>query len=187
MRNFPIKEFLLCRQSYDDPFASSAITKNRRVLLNIRNQCEYHIIPMDGQFCRCIMCYIIFPSTTAIHWCEKIHRNASLSGIKQNVTTFSIIEFSTFRPSQKAAILQSPFSNAFYSIKMCEFYLKNQWRIIPMVQLTFSQHWFRQWIGTDQVTSHFLKQRWLGCRRIDVSLGHNELKEAINNRESSTY
>ena len=34
------------------------------------------------------------------------------------------------------------------------------WNVFPLVQLTISQHWFRQWLGTEQTTSHYLNQCW---------------------------
>ena len=36
-------------------------------------------------------------------------------------------------------------------------------------------HWFRQWLGADQATSHYLNQWWLIYWRIYASLGLNEL------------
>ena len=46
-----------------------------------------------------------------------------------------------------------------------------EWRL----KLIIFQHWFRWWLGADQVTSHCLNQWWLVHRRIHASLGHNEL------------
>ena len=45
-----------------------------------------------------------------------------------------------------------------------------------MVQLTIFQHWFRQWLGADQATSHYLNQWRLDYRRIYVALGLKELR-----------
>ena len=42
-----------------------------------------------------------------------------------------------------------------------------------MVQLTIIQHKFRQWLGADQETSHYLHQWWFDYRRIYASLGLN--------------
>ena len=74
------------------------------------------------------------------------------------------------------AISQTTFSNAFSWMKMCEYRLKFHWRLFPRVQLTISQHWFRQWLGADRATSHYLDQWWLDYRRIYASLGLNELR-----------
>ena len=52
------------------------------------------------------------------------------------------------------------FSNAFSWVKIYEFRLRSHWSLFPMVQLTISQHWFRQWLGASQATSHHLNQ-WL--------------------------
>ena len=59
------------------------------------------------------------------------------------------------------AILQMTFSNAFSWMKMFEFQSKFHWNLFPKVQLTITHHWFRKWLGTDQVTSHYLNQRWV--------------------------
>ena len=49
------------------------------------------------------------------------------------------------------------------------------WSLFLGVQLTIFQHWFRQWLGADQATSHYLHQWWLDYRCINASLGLNEL------------
>ena len=85
------------------------------------------------------------------------------------------ISFNPLRPRQMAAIFQTTFSNAFSWMKMYEFRLRFHWILFPRVQLTISQHWFRSWLGTSQVTSHDLNQWWLVYWRINVSLGLNEL------------
>ena len=76
------------------------------------------------------------------------------------------------------AISQTSFSNVFSSMKMCEFRFKSHWSVFLRVQLTIIQHRFRQWLGADQATSHYLNQWWLDYRRIYASLGLNELKLA---------
>ena len=43
---------------------------------------------------------------------------------------------------------------------MCEFRLKFHWSLFLRVQLTIFQHWFRQWLGAEQATSHYLNQWW---------------------------
>ena len=63
-------------------------------------------------------------------------------------------------------ISQTTFSNVFSSMKMFEFRLKSHWSMFPRVQLIIFQHWFRQWLGAVQVTSHYLDQWWLDYRRI---------------------
>ena len=77
-----------------------------------------------------------------------------------------------------AAIFQTTFSNGFSWMKMFEFRLKFHWNLFLRVQLTISQHWFRQWLGDDQATSHYLNQWWWNCWRIYVLLGLNELNTA---------
>ena len=58
------------------------------------------------------------------------------------------------------AISQTTFSNAFSWMKMFEFRSKFHWSLFLRVQLIIFQHWFRQWLGADQATNHYLKQ-WL--------------------------
>ena len=73
-----------------------------------------------------------------------------------------------------AAISLTTFSNAYSWMKMYEFRLRFHWSLFLKVQLTKPLHW--QWLGADQVTSHYLNQWWLVYRRIYASLGLNELK-----------
>ena len=44
------------------------------------------------------------------------------------------------------------------------FSLKFHWDLLPRVHLTMtmSQHGFREWPGTEPVTSHYLNQKWSG-------------------------
>ena len=78
-----------------------------------------------------------------------------------------------------AAILQKTFSNSFSWIKMYEFQFKFHLSLLLRVQLTIFHHWFRQWLGTNQVPSHYLNQWWLDYQRIYMSLGRNELYCAV--------
>ena len=78
-----------------------------------------------------------------------------------------------------AAISQMTLSNAFSWMKIYEFWLKFHWSLFVRVQLTIFQHWFRQWLGADQVTRHYLNQWWLDYRRIYASLGLNELSVVL--------
>ena len=59
------------------------------------------------------------------------------------------------------AISQTTFSSAFSWMKMFEFRLKFHWSLFLRVQLAIIQHWFRWWLGADQVTSHYLNHWWL--------------------------
>ena len=59
-----------------------------------------------------------------------------------------------------AVIFQMTYSNAFSWMKMYEFRLRFHWRLFLGVQSTIFQHWFRQWLGAVQATSHYLKQWW---------------------------
>ena len=39
-----------------------------------------------------------------------------------------------------------------------EFRLKVHWNLFKRVKLTIFQHWFREWLGADQATCHYLNQ-----------------------------
>ena len=85
------------------------------------------------------------------------------------------------------AISQTTFSDAFSWMKIFEFRLKFHWSLFPRVQLTIVQHWFRQWLGADQATSHYLNQWWLDYRRIYASLGLNELTIVMVHNRALAY
>ena len=54
------------------------------------------------------------------------------------------------------AILQMTYSNAFSLMKMYWFWLNSWWNSFWRAQLTIFKHCFREWLGTDQATSHNL-------------------------------
>ena len=58
------------------------------------------------------------------------------------------------------AILRSPFSDSFSSIKVFVFWVKFHWNLFPRDQLTISQYWYRLWLGANKVTSYWLEQCW---------------------------
>ena len=68
-----------------------------------------------------------------------------------------------------AAISQTTFSNAFSWMKMHEFCLRFHQSLFLRFKLTKFQHWFIQWLGTRQATSHYLNQGWLVYRHMCVT------------------
>ena len=72
------------------------------------------------------------------------------------------------------AVSQTTLSNGFSWMKMLEF-RRFHWSLFLGVQLTIIQHWFRQWLGAGQTTSHYLNQWCLVYWRIYASLGLNVL------------
>ena len=65
----------------------------------------------------------------------------------------------------------------FKCLFLFEFKFKFHWSVFPSIQLTIWQHWFRKWLGAEQVTSLIWTNDGLGCRRRYVSLGFEEVKE----------
>ena len=82
--------------------------------------------------------------------------------------------------NKMAAIFQTAFWNGFTWMKMYEFRLEFHWSVFLWVQLTIFQHWFRSWLVTDKVTSHYLNQWWLVYWHIYASLGLNELNICLS-------
>ena len=68
----------------------------------------------------------------------------------------------SYPPEQngKITISQVIILNAFSWMKSFVFWLEFHWILFPRVQLTTNQHWFRQWLGAEQATSHYLNQCW---------------------------
>ena len=58
-----------------------------------------------------------------------------------------------------AANLANNFKCIFINEKFCISILISL-KFLPRVQLTIGRYWFRQWFGADQVTHHYLSQRW---------------------------
>ena len=74
-----------------------------------------------------------------------------------------------------SAIFPTTISTIFYCMKMNKFRLRFHWNLLPGVQLTIFQHWFRKWHGAGQATSHYLNQWWLVNWSVYASLGLSEL------------
>ena len=83
--------------------------------------------------------------------------------------------FNTLRPRQNGRHFPDDIFK-FSWMKMYEFRLTFHRSLFLGVQLTIFQHWFRQWLGADQATSHYLNQWWLDYRHKYVSLDLNELR-----------
>ena len=73
-----------------------------------------------------------------------------------------------------SAFSQTTFLNAFYWMKMYESRLRFHRSSFQRFELTVFQHWFRQRLGADQATSHYLNQCWSNYWCIYASLGLNE-------------
>ena len=87
--------------------------------------------------------------------------------------------------NKMAAILQQTFSDKFSCLKIVALLVKFHWNLFLKVTLTISQHRFRQWLGANQVTSHFCTYDGLLNWHIYVPLSLNEL---IHERQpSSSY
>ena len=78
-----------------------------------------------------------------------------------------------------AAIFQTTFSNAYSWPQMYEFRVRFRWSLFLRVQLTIFQHWFSQWLGADQATSHYMNQWWLVYLRIYASVNYALLGRSI--------
>ena len=65
----------------------------------------------------------------------------------------------TLRPRQIGWHFADSFKCIFL-IKKYESCFKFHWELFPMVQLMILQHWFREWLGADQATSHHVNQWW---------------------------
>ena len=65
---------------------------------------------------------------------------------------------------------------------MYEFQLRLHGRLFLRVRLTLFQHWFRQWPGAGQATSHCLNKWWLAYGRIYASLGLNAFTHCYSRR-----
>ena len=59
-----------------------------------------------------------------------------------------------------AAFPQTIYSTAFSRMRSVVLWLKFHWSLFIRVQLTITQHWFRQWLGAVQATRHYLDQCW---------------------------
>ena len=106
--------------------------------------------------------------------CIYLIKNKCVSYISLN-SPINTIYLTHWGGEKMAAIFRTTFSNGFPWMKMSTFWLKFHWSFFLGLQLAIFQHWFRQWLGAVQATSHCLNQWWLIYWRIYVSLGLNQL------------
>ena len=88
----------------------------------------------------------------------------------------SLVSLNTLLHWQMDTISQTTVWNAFFLMKMYQFWLKFHGSLFLRVQLLIFQHWFRQWLGADQATSHYLNHWWSDYWCTYESLGLNELQ-----------
>ena len=69
-----------------------------------------------------------------------------------------LTDFTHLTLNRMAAISETAFSNAFTWMESFAFRLKFYWSLLPSVQLTISPCWFRQWLGAELATIHYLNQ-----------------------------
>ena len=108
---------------------------------------------------------------------------------KRHTRTWNIAAFKElthWARDKMAAISQTTFSNALSWMKMFELRLRFNWSLFSRFELRIFQHCFRQWLGADQATSHYLNQWCLVYWRIYASLGRKELKSASRKYISDT-
>ena len=82
----------------------------------------------------------------------------------------------TLRPRQNCCHFVDDISDTFSWLKMYEFCLRFHLSLFLRFKLTIFHHWFRYWLGSWSVPSHYLNQWWLVFWHIYVSLCLNELK-----------
>ena len=73
---------------------------------------------------------------------------------------YAIFNLTHWGRDKMDAISQTTLSNAFPWRKIYKFRFRFHWSLFARSQLTIFQHWFRQWLGAGQATSHYLNQCW---------------------------
>ena len=67
------------------------------------------------------------------------------------------------------------FCTHFLEWKYLNFDLKFHWSLFLSIQFTISKHRFRQWLGADQATSHYLNQWWFISQTYTVETLYNTI------------
>ena len=68
--------------------------------------------------------------------------------------------FNTLRLRQNGRHFPDEILKCIFMNEKCLFWFKFHWNLFLRVQLTIFHHWFREWLGADQATSHYLKLCW---------------------------
>ena len=66
-----------------------------------------------------------------------------ISRCPEHMLARALSQFNSLRPRQNGRHFQTTFSNAFSWMKMYQFRLRFHWSLLPRVELTIFQHWFR--------------------------------------------
>ena len=97
----------------------------------------------------------------------------------QLVSVFQLIN--TLRLRQNCRhFADNIFKCTFFNENVYDFRLRFHWGLFLRFQLTIFQHWFRSWLGDNQVTSHYLNRWWIIYWRIYASLGLNKFWKLEN-------
>ena len=106
-----------------------------------------------------LRCLKSFQASDIIWWykwrinkCDSPESNFTRSDMKEIHNSYRLTHLSV---DKMAAISQTTFSNAFSWMKI-KFYRS----LFIRAQLTIFQHWFRWWLGANQVINHYLNQCW---------------------------
>ena len=141
-------------------------------------------LPADASSCNCCMQLSALPfmywialgkhkSIYAMNWIGRKYENILSSIFHESILRNSIsphpwwncqlpsslvgllwcLALSIWGRDETATISQT-FSNTFSWMKMCRF----RWSVFPSFELIAYQEWFREWLGADQATSHYLNQ-----------------------------
>ena len=122
---------------------------------------------LDLRVCDCFLNALLFLDINLHDLVTMYLNNASslsfMEMLWHNASSESLIHWGR---DKIVSISQMTFSNAFSLMKICELRVRFLRSLFLRFELTIFQHWFRWWLGTEQVASHYLKQWWLAYWRI---------------------
>ena len=109
------------------------------------------------------MLITIFHNSKGIAWAKAVLKNVLIRWGREKVVT----------------ILQTTFLNWLYWMKNFEFWSQFNRRLHTKVQLTISQHWFREWLVPNRPQAFIWTNDGTAYQCIYVSPSHHELIKAF--------
>ena len=99
-----------------------------------------------------------------ISFIQNFHLDSSQTTLKLRISVdkTTVVNVGILIPAQNGWNVTDDIFKHISWKKVCVFWFKFHWGLFPKDELTISRHWFRQWPGAKQVTSHCLMQCWSG-------------------------
>ena len=121
----------------------------------IQKATSHHMSPIGNKW---LISYIF------IEYVQKVLRTISQHWFRKWFGTEHVTSYHMYHFKRHYTFTQTPAVSSYTGNKWLVFMylilLRYRWSLFKKVQWIINQHWFRGWLGTKQVTSHYRYQCW---------------------------